>query len=145
MPKRQRRPLTHGDIDYNRFGKTSGQGPTLALQGQTRLWRAETVVGKGSRRREVRQSSKGSGILRDVERLAATDSDQCLARRWHCAQQAHRFFYARLLHFVEKSRSNAVIPKGLSSRVQDGRQHAFTVKQSGRCQAGARQIETQAL
>ena len=54
---------------------------------------------------------------REILSLAATDPDQCLARRWHCAQQTHGFFYARLLHFMENSRSYAVIPEALSSNV----------------------------
>src|SRR6516162_2219420 len=103
MPESQRRPLTDGEIDYNRFGKASEQRSALALQRQTGLWRAETVVGKRSRRRNVGQSGEGGGIFRHVERFAATDSDQCLARRRQCAEQAHRFLYARLLHFMEQS------------------------------------------
>ena len=76
MPESQRRPLTDGEIDYNRFGNTGRQCPAGALQGQTRLRRAETIVGKRSRHREVRQCGQGSSIFSDIERLAATDSDQ---------------------------------------------------------------------
>src|SRR5262245_38934383 len=46
---------------------------------------------------------------------------------------------------MEQSRSYAVIPKALSSLGQDRRQKAFAVKQSNGCQAGARQVQAQAL
>src|SRR5262249_17406961 len=62
-----------------------------------------------------------------------------------CAQQAHRFFYACLFHFMDKGWSYVAIPKALLRRVEDGLQQAFTVKQSGGRQAGGRQGETEAL
>jgi hypothetical protein len=112
MPERERRPLTDGEIDHDRVWKTSGQRPALALQRQTRLRRAETVVGNGSRHREIRQSGKRSGVLRHIQSLATTGSDHCLARGRDQAQQAHRFFYARLIHFMKQSQRYAMIPEG---------------------------------
>src|SRR5262249_23820488 len=118
MPERQRCPLADGEIDYNRFGKTSGQRSALALQSQTCLWRTETVVGKRRRHREVGQFSKRRNILRRVERPATTNSDQCLARRRQCALQAQCFFYTSPLNCMEQSRIYTVIPKALSNNAK---------------------------
>src|SRR5262245_4079257 len=145
MPERERRPLTDGEIDHDRIGKTRGKRPALALQSQTRLRRAETVVGNGRRHREVRESRKGGGVLRHIQSLATTGADQCFARSRDGAQQAHRFFDARLSHFMEQSQSYPMIPEGLQRQVKDGWRQAFAVKQRDGCQTRARQVQAQAL